>query len=241
MQWDTEFAVKYVNRKGREQVSRAWGSQIGAPTDDPTTLAANYYTYYNGGQSEADIYTLTITPLRPFIVGSTRTTGQFAMDWSTVQNTGLSNYSANIGAIYVEDPTIQYDGKFMKYSDMPASNYNRPWTARLTTVTEVEPLHLTWSNFLRYRDGYRRIAATGKTTEFQGAAVRVWEETPFSGALTWDTRLAWEMPTAKDQSVFVNLDVTNLLDKQIVSTTDTTGLTTFEVGRQFMVEVGYTF
>ncbi|WP_420916730.1 TonB-dependent receptor plug domain-containing protein [Pseudomonas lundensis] len=241
VQWDTEFAVKYVNRKGREQVSRAWGSQIGAPTDDPTTLAANYYTYYNGGQSEADIYTLTITPLRPFIVGSTRTTGQFAMDWSTVQNTGLSNYSANIGAIYVEDPTIQYDGKFMKYSDMPASNYNRPWTARLTTVTEVEPLHLTWSNFLRYRDGYRRIAATGKTTEFQGAAVRVWEETPFSGALTWDTRLAWEMPTAKDQSVFVNLDVTNLLDKQIVSTTDTTGLTTFEVGRQFMVEVGYTF
>jgi len=241
VQWDTEFAVKYVNRKGREQVSRAWGSQIGAPTDDPTTLAANYYTYYNGGQSEADIYTLTITPLRPFIVGSTRTTGQFAMDWSTVQNAGLSNYSANIGAIYVEDPTIQYDGKFMKYSDMPASNYNRPWTARLTTVTEVEPLHLTWSNFLRYRDGYRRIAATGKTTEFQGAAVRVWEETPFSGALTWDTRLAWEMPTAKDQSVFVNLDVTNLLDKQIVSTTDTTGLTTFEVGRQFMVEVGYTF
>ena len=241
VQWDTEFAVKYVNRKGREQVSRAWGSQIGAPTDDPTTLAANYYTYYNGGKSEADIYTLTITPLHPFVLGSTRTSGQFAMDWSKVQNTGLSNYSANIGATYVDDPTIQYDGKFMKYSDMPASNYNRPWTARLTTVTEVEPLHLTWSNFLRYRDGYRRIAATGKTTEFQGAAVRVWEETPFSGALTWDTRLAWAMPTAKDQTVFVNLDVTNLLDKQIVSTTDTTGLTTFEVGRQFMVEVGYTF
>lgn len=59
--------------------------------------------------------------------------------------------------------------------------------------------------------------------------------------MTWDTRLAWKMPTARDQSVFVNLDVTNLLDKQIVSTTDTTGLTTFEVGRQFMVEVGYTF
>jgi len=98
VQWDTEFAVKYVNRKGREQVSRAWGSQIGAPTDDPTTLAANYYTYYNGGKSEADIYTLTITPLHPFVLGSTRTSGQFAMDWSKVQNTGLSNYSANIGA-----------------------------------------------------------------------------------------------------------------------------------------------
>lgn len=241
VQWDTEFAVKYVNRKGRQQISRAWGSQIGEPSADTADLAANYYTYYNGGKSDADIYTLTITPLQAFTLGSTRTTGQFAMDWSKVNNTGLSNYTASIGATYVDDPVIQYDGKFMRYSDMPASNYNRPWTARLTTVTEVEPLHLTWSNFLRYRDGYRRIAATGKKTEFEGKTAYIWAETPFAGALTWDTRLAWEMPTAKEQAVFVNLDVTNLLDKNIVSTSESSGIQTFEVGRQFMLEVGYKF
>ena len=39
----------------------------------------------------------------------------------------------------------------------------------------------------------------------------------------------------------MNLDVTNLLDKKIVSTTETSGLPTFEVGRQFMLEVGYKF
>ena len=241
VQWNTEFAVKYVNRKGRDQISRAWGAQIGEPSEDTSTLAANYYTYYNGGKSDADIYTLSITPLQPFNLGSTRTTAQFAMDWSKINNTGLSSYSASIGAIYVEDPTIQYDGKFMKYSDMPASNYNRPWTARLTTVTEVEPLHLTWTNFLRYRDGYRRIASTNKKVEHEGSSVYVWEETPFSGALTWDTRVAWEMPTAKDQAVFVNLDVSNLLDKTIVSSTDTNGVLNYEVGRQFMLEVGYKF
>ncbi|WP_323165580.1 TonB-dependent receptor [Pseudomonas bubulae] len=241
VQWNTEFAVKYVNRKGRDQISRAWGAQIGEPSEDTSTLAANYYTYYNGGKSDADIYTLSITPLQPFNLGSTRTTAQFAMDWSKINNTGLSSYSASIGAIYVEDPTIQYDGKVMKYSDMPASNYNRPWTARLTTVTEVEPLHLTWTNFLRYRDGYRRIASTNKKVEHEGSSVYVWEETPFSGALTWDTRVAWEMPTAKDQAVFVNLDVSNLLDKTIVSSTDTNGVLNYEVGRQFMLEVGYKF
>lgn len=241
VQWDTEFAVKYVKRMGREQVIRAWGSQIGEPSEDTSTLAANYYTYYNGGKSDADIYTLTITPLQAFTLGSTRTTGQFAMDWSKINNTGLSSYTASIGATYVEDPTIQYDGKFMKYSDMPATNYNRPWTARLTTITEIEPLHLTWSNFLRYRDGYRRIAATSKKVEHEGQQAYVWEETPFSGALTWDTRVAWEMPTANEQSVFVNLDVTNLLDKQIVGATETSGLPTYEVGRQFMLEVGYKF
>ena len=241
VQWDTEFAVKYVKRMGREQVSRAWGSQIGEPSEDTSTLAANYYTYYNGGKSDADIYTLTITPLQAFTLGSTRTSGQFAMDWSKINNTGLSSYTASIGATYVEDPTIQYDGKFMKYSDMPATNYNRPWTARLTTITEIEPLHLTWSNFLRYRDGYRRIAVTGKKVQYEGKDAYVWAETPFSGALTWDTRIAWEVPTAKDQAVFVNLDVTNLLDKQIVGATETSGLPTYEVGRQFMLEVGYKF
>ena len=241
VQWNTEFAVKYVKRMGRDQVSRAWGEQIGEPSEDTGTLAANYYTYYNGGKSDADIYTLTITPLQAFTLGSTRTSGQFAMDWSKINNTGLSSYTANIGAIYVEDPIVQYDGKFMKYSDMPATNYNRPWTARLTTITEIEPLHLTWSNFLRYRDGYRRIAATNKKVEHEGKQAYVWEETPFSGALTWDTRVAWEMPTARDQAVFVNLDVTNLLDKQIVGATETSGLPTYEVGRQFMLEVGYKF
>ena len=241
VQWDTEFAVKYVKRMGREQVSRAWGSQIGEPSADTSTLAANYYTYYNGGKSDADIYTLTITPLQAFTLGSTRTTGQFAMDWSKINNTGLSSYTANIGATYVDDPLIQYDGKFMRYSDMPAANYNRPWTARLTTITEIEPLHMTWSNFLRYRDGYRRIATTGKKVQHEGKDAYIWEETPFSGSLTWDTRVAWEMPTAKDQAVFVNLDVSNLLDKRTVGTTESSGLPTYEVGRQFMLEVGYKF
>ena len=141
----------------------------------------------------------------------------------------------------MDDPLIQYDGKFMRYSDMPAANYNRPWTARLTTITEIEPLHMTWSNFLRYRDGYRRIATTGKKVQHEGKDAYIWEETPFSGSLTWDTRVAWEMPTAKDQAVFVNLDVSNLLDKTIVSSTDTNGVLNYEVGRQFMLEVGYKF
>lgn len=241
IQWNTEFALKYVNRKGRDQISRAWGSQIGQPSTDTKTLAANYFTYYNGGESESQTYTLTVTPLRDFSFWNTRTNGQVALDWTDVQSSGLSDYTASIGLTYVDDPTIQYQGKFMKYSDRPADNYNRPWTARLTTMTDIPRFNLNWSNFLRYRDGYRRMAATGATVAYNGENVRVWEETPYAGALTWDTRLAWELPTAKDQAFFVNLDVSNLLDKAIVSEADNNDNATYEVGRQFMVEVGYKF
>ena len=171
----------------------------------------------------------------------TRSSGQLALDWTEVQSSGLSDYTTSIGLLYVNDPIIQYQGTFMNYSDRPAENYNRPWTVRLTTLTEIPQLNLKWGNFLRYRDGYRRIAGTGETVAYNGQQVRVWEETDYAAALTWDTRLAWELPTAKDQALFVNLDVSNLLDKAIVSNTDSDDIATYEVGRQFMVEVGYRF
>ncbi|MHC8286125.1 secretin and TonB N-terminal domain-containing protein [Pseudomonas sp. XS1P51] len=241
IQWNTEFALKYVNRKGRDQISRAWGSQIGQPSTNTKELASNYFTYYNGGESESDIYTLTITPLRDFSLWGTRTNGQLALDWTDVQNSGLSDYTTSIGLLYVDDPIIQYQGTFTNYSERPADNYNRPWTARLTTLTEIPRFNLNWSNFLRYSDGYRRIGPTGKMVAYNGQQVRVWEEVDYSGALTWNTRLAWELPTARDQALFVNLDVSNLLDKAIVSSTDSDNQATYEVGRQFMVEVGYRF
>lgn len=241
IQWNTEFALKYVNRKGHDQISRAWGSQIGQPSDNTQELASNYFTYYNGGESESDIYTLTVTPLRDFAFWGSRTSGQLAFDWTDVRSSGLSDYTASIGMLYVNDPIIQYQGTFMRYADRPAENYNRPWTARLSTITDIPALNLTWGNFLRYRDGYRRIAASGKQVDYNDTQVRVWEETEYSGALTWDTRVGWELPTAKDQALFVNLDVSNLLDKAIVSNADSDNIITYEVGRQFMLEVGYRF
>ncbi|MCW3149489.1 TonB-dependent receptor plug domain-containing protein [Stutzerimonas stutzeri] len=248
IQWDTEFAVKYVNRKGRDQISRAWGSQIDKPTDDPSTLASNYYTYYNGGKSDTDVYTFSITPLRNFALWGTSSSGQLALDWTKVDSSGLSDYTSSIGAIYVIDPIIQYDGSFIRYSDRPANNYNRPWTLRLTTATHIPQWNLTWSNFLRLRDGYRKIGATGKRVDYNGEQVRVWDEVAYGTAFTWDTRLAWELPTADQQALFVNLDVSNLLNRRITS--NTSGLdnsiadddvATYEIGRQFMVEVGYRF
>ena len=241
IQWDTEFSLKYVDRKGRDLVSRAWGQHIGQPSDDTSLLASNYYTYYNGGESDAQTYSLTVTPLKPWSAWGTQTHAQLILDWTDVVSSGLSDYTSNIGILYVGDPIIQYEGSFMRYSERPADNYNRPWTLRLHTSTHVPNLNLTWSNFLRYREGYTRMAATGKFTDYQGTAVRVWEETDYSAALTWDTRLAWEQPLAQHQAVFVNLDVSNVLDKVIVSNANSNGIPTYEVGRQFMVEVGYRF
>lgn len=241
VQWDTEFAFKYVNRKGRDQIAQDWGSQIGQPSTDTDTLAANYSTFYNGGKSESDIYALTITPLREIELWGTRNSGQLSLDWTDTVSSSFSDYTQRTGLLWIDNPIIRYDGTFMRYSDRPADNFNRPWTLRLNTLTRIPEWNLSWSNFLRYRDGYRRIALTSERADYNGQQVRVWEKTDYSGALTWDLRLAWELPTVRNQAVFVNLDVTNVLDEVIVSSADSNDVPTYEVGRQFMVEVGYRF
>ncbi|MDF3935625.1 TonB-dependent receptor [Pseudomonas citronellolis] len=237
--FNTEFALKYVHRDGRDQIIRTQGRYLGQPATGD--LSSTYYTYTNGGSSESDILTFTVTPQRRFQLAGTSSMLQLALDWTDVTSSNV-DYSTAVSEADLADPIIQYDGKFMRYSERPADNFNRPWTARLTTITEIPQANLTWSNFLRYRAGYRQIIDTGDSVNYQGTAVDVWEEERQDAVVTWDLRLAWERPTAKDQAVFVNLDVFNVLDEVAVSTVNSTsGVPTYEVGRQFWVEVGYRF
>ena len=240
LRWDTLFTLKYVERKARDQVSRAWGSQIGQPSEDTDTLKSNYYTYYNGGQSDSQIWSLSVAPQFPFQTLSSWTTAELVFDWSDINSSGLNDYTSSIGLLWVDDPLIMYDGSVMRYSDRPAENYNRPWTARLITTTVIPKWNLTWTNFLRHRAGYRRVASTGKRIEYQGELLREWMEQDYGSALTWDARIGWEQPFSGNQALFVNLDVSNVLNKRITSSASNTSFG-YEVGRQFMAEVGYRF
>ncbi|WP_193075036.1 TonB-dependent receptor plug domain-containing protein [Pseudomonas sp. FME51] len=240
IRWSTRFTLKYVERKARDQVSRAWGSQIGQPSEDPDQLKSNYYTYYNGGQSDSEIWSLTISPMLPLQLRNSWTTFDLAIDWSDINSSGLNDYTSSIGMLWVDDPLIMYDGSAMRYSERPADNYNRPWTVRLATTTVIPEWDLSWTNFFRHRSGYRRVAMTGQFVEHQGDLLREWMEQDYGSTLTWDTRISWEKPVTRKQAAFVNLDVTNLLNKRIASTADKNSIG-YEVGRQFMVEVGYRF
>ncbi|WP_313524015.1 TonB-dependent receptor plug domain-containing protein [Stutzerimonas kunmingensis] len=238
--WDTRFAFKYVNRKGRDQIIRTQGRYLDQPTSNPSELSTSYYTYANLGSSETDVYTLSIAPLQDLELLGTLTHAELAVDWTDVTSSH-EDYSTAVSEALLEDPLIQYDGAIMRYSERPADNFNRPWTVRLTTITDIPQLNLSWSNFLRYRDGYRRITDTGQNTLYNGAPIDIWAEQAFAAALVWDTRLAWEQPTGGSQAIFVNLDVSNLLDEVVVSSVTSSGVPTYEIGRQFMVEVGYRF
>lgn len=240
------YRLKYVHRQGRDQIIQVKGSSIGEPSTDPTNLSSSYTTYTNGGKSETDVVSFTVTPLEEFSWLGTRTKGQLALDWWQSKS-NAPDYIDTDTDIYLANPYIQYKGSVMRYTDRPAENFNRPWTLRLSTETRIPQWNLTWSNFLRYRAAYKavgQVASANTSGVFhEGIQIAVWEERSYKPALTWDLRLGWEYPTTRDQAFFVNFDVFNVLDKASVaqSSVSSSTIPTYEIGRQFWVELGYRF
>lgn len=245
-QWrDTEFALKYVQRKGRDQIVKSSRNFGQLPAESGFTN--NYAIYTNDGESQTNTLTFTVTPLTPFDVYGTQHSGQVALDW-TQSESSSPEYSASASDNYINGNIVFYQGQFIDYRDLPSDNYYRPWTARLTTISEIPQLNLTLTNFFRYRAAYsalgQSVSASRSGLSYNGEGVPIYDEFEYSNALTWDMRIAWEMPTAKNQAIFVNLDVTNVTDRVIAAdrtTVTDSGMTTYEVGRQFMVEAGYRF
>ncbi|WP_273825890.1 TonB-dependent receptor plug domain-containing protein [Pseudomonas asplenii] len=241
---DTTFDLKYVHRQGKDQVVRSTARNLDLPTGDGVTTIANYYTYTNKGKSESDNVSLTVSPDWRIKGLGTSTSMQLALDWNRTRSTH-TDYQQVLSASEVDDNDVIYDGKVTAYSELPTSDFNRPWTARLTTITDLPALHLTWSNFLRYRGPYQQIVNTGKTASLPNAeggltTYDVYEAATVKAAPTWDTRLYWELPTAREQALFAAVDITNVLDK-VSPIVSYSGTTTYEIGRQYWLEVGYRF
>ncbi|WEK30753.1 MAG: TonB-dependent receptor [Candidatus Pseudomonas phytovorans] len=236
---NTDFRLKYVHRKGNDQVVRASSRVLGL--DPAEGYQAIYYNYVNAGSSESDNVSLTITPNQSFRVLGSVTSLQLALDWSRSKN-AYSTYEAGFNETEYADGDVLYDGKRLAYSELPASDFNRPWTARLTTITEIPSWHLSISNFFRYRGAYQQIIDTGRTEDVDGETLQVYDTASVAAAPTWDMRVKWEVPTARDQALFVAVDVTNVTDKvnPIVSNSSS-ARTTYEIGRQYWLEVGYRF
>ncbi|KIY40832.1 TonB-dependent receptor [Pseudomonas sp. 10-1B] len=236
---NTDFRLKYVHRKGNDQVVRTSSRVLGL--DPLAGYQSIYYTYVNAGSSESDNVSLTITPNQSLRLLGSVTSLQLALDWSRSKN-AYSTYESGFNQAEYADDDVIYDGKRLAYSQLPASDFNRPWTARLTTITEIPAWHLSVSNFFRYRGAYEQIIDTGRYQDVDGESLRVYDTASVAAAPTWDMRVKWEIPTAREQALFVAVDVTNVTDKvnPIVSNSST-ARTTYEVGRQYWLEVGYRF
>ncbi|MGE7990064.1 secretin and TonB N-terminal domain-containing protein [Pseudomonas sp. NPDC089554] len=239
---DTDFQLKYVNRKGHDQIYRTRPYYNLDEKDIPAGYNKDYLVYLNAGTSESETVTLTATPMKPLQFNGTSTSVQLALNWS--QSTGAhgSTYEAGVDREEMDNEPVVYDGKLVAYDELPAADFNRPWTARLVTITDIPQWNLEVSNFFRYRGPYDQVLKVSPDAEIDGKTYSRYETVTTPGAPTWDMRLAWDIPTGKDQAFFVNLDITNVTDKvNQLAARSTVSVISYEVGRQYWLEVGYRF
>jgi len=180
--------------------------------------------------------------MQPLRFRGTTTSVQLALDWSQSKGAHGSTYESGVDREELDNDPVMFDGKLVPYEELPASDFNRPWTARLVTITDIPQWNLSVSNFFRYRGPYDQVVQVSPDAEVDGKTYSRYETVATPGAPTWDLRLAWDIPTGKDEAFFVNVDVTNVTDQvnQIASRTSTS-VVSYEVGRQYALEVGYRF
>ena len=235
---NTDFRLKYVHREGKDKIVRATNRVVG--TGAAAGYDTNYYTYTNVASSESDNLSLTITPKHEFKWLGTRSSVQAAFDWSRTKD-AYGTYDSGVNEDQFADDDVIYDGKRMAYSELPASDFNRPWTARLTTITEIPQWNVTVSNFFRYRGAYEQIISTSATQVIGDETLVVYDSAEVKAAPTWDLRVKWEIPTGNDQALFAAVDVTNVTDHVNEIVGKSSSVVSYEVGRQYWLEVGYRF
>jgi hypothetical protein len=231
-----DFDFKYVHRDNRDEVMR-----VRVPSNDTGGIySANVYEYRNVGRAENDTWTLGAGLSEPWTWGPAVTTAQLAFDYTDTRR-AYTGSAQDYSAIYDDEgynALVRYDGALMRYYEIPADGFNRPWTARLSTLTRIESWGLQWSNFLRYRAGYVGIARTGSELH-DGESINVYERVDYPNGWTWDSALEYALKLPHRQEAYVRVEAMNLLDR--ANLVEASGVSVYEPGRSYWLEVGYRF
>lgn len=226
------LALRFTHRDGKNQIVKR------LVTKQSDCASSQCYIYTNDGSSLTKDITLSWSSNSALKIGPAVNRFWFALNKSDVKSS-YSTYADTYSSTAYNDEVIQYDGKFMRYSEMPADNYNRPWTLRLGAMSTLPAHHLTVTNILRIRDGYRQMLQSGET-EYEGTTVDVWTKETLPRSIALDTVIAWEPCLTAAQSLSVKLTIENVTNRRNrISVSDS--YSTYERGRAFALEVGYSF
>lgn len=263
--YEIRIQAKYIYRQGRDDIRYVRSDYVGLSQDPNYTNT--YYTYTNEGKSTTNIIVFSLSHDRALEFFGIKNYASFNVDWTNVER-NFVDYSESASLSQIQDDDILWEGKVVAYSQRPASNFVRPFTLRLSTTHSfnIGRFRWLWNNFFRYRSSYKAVAKihTAGTNYDRCATNPRWCPTQgynpahndkdqfiariLKGAFTWDMRLGFEVNVWNQNTLFVNVDIYNVLNAKnpTIATTNYTGTNSsptivYEVGRQFWVQVGYKF
>ncbi|MGX3010626.1 TonB-dependent receptor plug domain-containing protein [Helicobacter sp. 23-1044] len=261
------ISAKYIYRAGKDEIRRMCQAPDGSISSMNCT--SNVYieglintrdlrfVYTNEGRSASDIVSLSISNNGGLDFGDVKNNISLAFDWTNVRR-NYDDYDTSMTADELNNEMIWYGGQVVSYANKPATNFAQPYTFRLNTTTTfpIKSTKWLWNNFFSWKSPYYAMANIRESTQkFKDLKAQYPEITaafekyrvPFS--FSWDMRVGFEVDIYKGNTLYVNLDILNVLNNKnliIASATyaDNAGATAipvYEVGRQFWLQVGYKF
>ena len=239
---DFEMFGKYVNRKGRDQIVKSQRDRLGLPL--LPGYSAIYQTFTNDGKSDSKIFTFGIKTIEDYAAFGTK--NGLELSFEHIKSTTTSTiYDENLAQNVIEgDEFVEADGTLIRYQDIRAQQYARPWTAKLNIITKIPSYGLSINNFFSYKGSQKALMNTfnrtpaGKYTE----RYYIYKTIELGRSYTWDARIGYTKKMPKDTELFVNLDIYNVLNRKNKTnsalTTRNMPYVIYENGRQFWLEAG---
>lgn len=173
-------------------------------------------------------------------------TGTWTKDWDaqalalnlTVQETITSHesYDTTLDDEAL-DEKVWYDGELMDRTELPRTDFNRPWVANLAYTAKL-PLHFTFTNVTWARAGYRAVVRSGDEITVDGEDYYVYERVKREPVYTFDWKLTWDKPVTDTQTLTLGMEILNVFDARIrVADSEDS----YELGRQFWLGMEYRF
>ncbi|PAF52831.1 TonB-dependent receptor plug domain-containing protein [Helicobacter sp. 13S00477-4] len=248
--WNFESNFKYVRRNGRDQITKV-SANIAKLSITPDydsicigkTCLPRYSIYTNNGKSNSDIFTFNLSTTKPFEFLHTYHSFLMGIDFSIIKR-DFENYIESMNKSQYEDTQILYDGKKILFSQLPASNFAKPWTGRFTTISQfpLTPFIFTWTNFFNYSSGFKNTVQTAyakptnKNQKLSQSGFDEYKTIYFRDSFSWDTHIGTEIKMSGKNKLFFNLDIYNLLDNINIIASNT-----YQLGRQFWIQIGYEY
>lgn len=231
-----ELGAKYLRREGKDLIRASSAKKMGYNLGDNTTLKEDYSVYTNEGKSLSHIYTLSLNTISDIFVAGI--SNAFGLSFNYIDSKRNFNTYEDVFDEYQTTATkVIFNGNLINQSELPKNTNKTPWNINANLVTKL-PYKLSLGNFLNIQGGFDGIIKDAKQT-IDGTTYSAYKSKKISPAFSWDIRLSYEKNLVKNSAFFANLDISNLLNRKNIGTIDSTGVMSYDTGRQIWLEVGY--
>lgn len=228
------WSLNYVHRLGKDEVRSL-----------PKEPGSIVRTFNNDGKTVHNSITLSVRNRVPLSLLSSQNTFNTSLVWQETtsnmpKDTGYSDFETGRDLDYDK---VWYDGKIIKASDLPSTDFNAPLRASFEWISAVPQQGVTVYNLLQWQGKREQATRDNTITDpTTGKELRKYQRVDFEDTFRWDLKAEWKPSFAKGAAV--SAEITNLLDNKNATDSfvhEAEVYRIYEAGRQFWLQASYDY